>query len=132
MTRKSTRESASSVSKSLLVAVNAVAGMMLLAMTDLDSSTRLLVAAALVVNVLLLIGRGALLKRPAWLGACASLAGYAGTVVSWLVMATGCGIEYYNAGCDAVVTPFLWTCVIVSLIGLPVGRICSVFVRGDG
>ncbi len=119
------------MSKSLLVAVNSAAGLLLLGMTDLESSMRLLAAAALVVNVLLLIGKGALLKRPAWLGARASLAGYAGTVVSWLVMAVGCGIEYYNARCDAVVTPLITTCVIVSLISLPVGRICGVFVRGD-
>jgi hypothetical protein len=88
------------VSKSLLVAVNGVAGLLLLGMTDLDSSMRLLVAAALVVNVLLLIGKRATLKRPAWLGACASLAGYAGTVVLWLVMAVGCGIEYIDLRID--------------------------------
>jgi hypothetical protein len=115
----------------LLVAVNGAAGLLLLVMTDLDSSMRLLVAAALVVNVLLLIGKRALLTRSAWLGACASLAGYAGTVVSWLVMAVGCAIEYYNARCDAVVTPLITTCVIVSVIGLPVGRICGVFVKGE-
>src|SRR5229473_2812107 len=121
----------SSVSKSLLVAVDGAAGLLLLAMTDLDWSMRLLVAAALVVNVLLLIGKRALQKRPALLGACASWAGYAGAVVSWLVMAVGCGIEYYNARCDAVVTPLIATFVIVSLIGLPVGRIFGVFVKGD-
>jgi hypothetical protein len=119
------------MSKFLLFAVNGAAGLLLLGMTDLDVSMRMLVAAALVVNVLLLIGRRALLKRPAWLGACAYLAGYAGTVVSWLVLALGCGIEYYNARCDAVVAPLITICVIVSLTGLPVGRICGVFVKGD-
>ena len=66
-----------------------------------------------------------------WVGACASLAGYVGAVVSWLVMAVGCGIEYYNARCDAVATPLITIFVIVSLNGLPLGRICGVFVKGD-
>ena len=56
------------MSKFLLFAVNGAAGLILLEMTDLDVSMRMLVAAALVVNVLLLIGKKALLKRPAWLG----------------------------------------------------------------
>ena len=121
----------SQVRKSLVVAVNGAAGLLLLAMTDLDSSVRLLVSAALTVNVLLLIGKRALLTRPARLGARVSLAGYAGTVVSWLVLALGCGIEYYNARCDAVVTPLIATSVIVGLLSLPVGRICGVFAKGD-
>jgi hypothetical protein len=119
------------VSKPLLLAVNGAAALLLLGMTDLDSSIRLLVAAVLAINVLLLIGKTALLKRSAQLGASASLVGYVGTVGSWLVMAIGCGIEYYNARCDAVVTPLLTTFVIVSLAGLPVGRICGAFLNGD-
>ena len=121
----------SSVNRSLLVAVNGAAGLLLLAMTDLDSSVRLLVAAGLGVNVLLLVGERALLKRPAKLGAWASLVGYAATVVSWLVLAVGCGIEYYNARCDAMVTPLIGACVIVSVSGLPVGRICGLFVKSE-
>ena len=97
----------SEVSQSVLVGVNGAAGLLLLAMTDRDSSMRLLVVTVLAVNVLLLIGKRALLRRPARLGACLSVAGYAGTVVSWLVMAIGCGIEYSNARCDAVVTPLI-------------------------
>ncbi len=42
------------MSKSLLVAVNAAAGLLLLVMTDFDSSRRWLVAVALLVNLLLL------------------------------------------------------------------------------
>jgi hypothetical protein len=74
---------------------------------------------------------GRCLKRPAQLGGWSSLAGYAGTVVSWLVMALGCGIEYYNARCDAVVTPLIAACVIVSVMGLPVGRLCGFFVKSE-
>ena len=115
--------------KSLLVAANGAAGLLLLGMTDFDASTRILVAAVIALNLLLLIGERALLKRPARFGARASLAGYAGTVVSWLVLAIGCGIEYYNARCDAVVTPLVTAAVIVSLVSLPIGRIFGLFVK---
>lgn len=82
------------MSKSLLVAVNGAAGLLLLAMRDLDSSRRWLVAVALLVNLLLLVGKHALRTRPARLGAWASLAGYAGTVITWLVLRVGrlCGV----------------------------------------
>jgi hypothetical protein len=121
----------SHVSKPTLVAVNGAAALLLLAMRDLDSTTRLLVGAALAVNLVLLIGRSALLTRPARLGAGASLVGYAGTVVSWLVLAFGCGIEYYNARCDAVVTPLIVVFMILSLAGLPTGRLCGAFAKHD-
>jgi hypothetical protein len=117
--------------KPLLIAVNGAALTLLWAMTDLESSTRAGVAAAIVVNILLLIGKRALGKRPAQLGAWASLAGYAGTVGSWLVLALGCGIEYFNARCDQVVTPLITASVIVSLVGLPVGRICALLVKDE-
>jgi hypothetical protein len=113
------------------MAVSGAALALLALMRDLDSSMRLLAAAAVVVNLILLVGRRALLQRPARLGAWASLAGYAGTVVSWLVLAVGCGIEYYNARCDAVVTPLITTFVIVSVTGLPAGRIYGAFMKGD-
>jgi hypothetical protein len=98
-------------------------------MTDFDASTRIFAAAVIALNVLLLVGERALLTRPARLGARASFAGYACTVISWLVLAIGCGIEYYNARCDAVVTPLVTAGVIVSLVSLPIGRICGLFVR---
>ena len=116
--------------KSLLIAVNSAAGLLLLGMTDFDSSTRIIAAAVIALNVLLIVGKRALLTRPARFGARASLAGYAGTVVSWLVLAIGCGIEYYNARCDAVVTPLIMAAVIVSLVSLPIGRIFGLFVKG--
>ena len=114
-----------------LVIVNIVGGLLLAGMTDVVSSWRLLIGAALVGNVLLLLGKRALVKTPARLGASASLIGYAGAVISWLVLAFGCGIEYYNATCDAFVTPLITTCVILGLVGLPVGRICGAFVKAD-
>jgi hypothetical protein len=49
----------------------------------------------------------------------------------WLVLAVGCGIEYCNARCDAVVAPCITISVIVSLVGLPVGRACGALVKGD-
>jgi len=120
-----------SATKPLLIAVSGAALALLVAMRDLDSSMRLFAAGAVVVNLILLVGRRALLKRPARLGAPASLAGYAGTVVSWLVLAVGCGIEYYNARCDAVVAPLITTFVIVSLTALPAGRLYGAFMKSD-
>lgn len=113
-----------------LLAINGAAGLLLLMMSDLDASTRLPVAGALAVNVVLLIGRGAQWKGPARAGAYFSLAGYVGVVMLWLVLAIGCGIEYYSPRCDAVVTPLLEACVAVSLVALPAGRACDVFAKG--
>lgn len=115
--------------KRALATLNGLAMLMLSGMSDLAGSTRVLVAMILAVNLLLLVGRNALATRPARWGAIASLAGYAGTVGFWLVMALGCGIEYFNARCDAVVTPLIATAVIVSLAGLPAGRFGDLFVR---
>jgi len=52
-------------------------------------------------------------------------------VVSWLVLAVGCGIEYYNARCDAVVAPLITTFVVVSLTALPAGRLYGAFKKSD-
>jgi hypothetical protein len=57
------------VSKGLIVAVNGAAALLLLGMTDLDSSRRLLVAAARAVNVLLLIGKGGAAEAASLAGA---------------------------------------------------------------
>jgi hypothetical protein len=111
--------------------LNIAGGLLLTGMTDVASSRRLLIGAVLVGNVLLLVGKRALAKKPARLGASASLIGYAGAVISWLVQAFGCGIEYYNATCDAFVTPLITACVILGLVGLPIGRICGAFVKAD-
>lgn len=115
--------------KGALATING-AGMLLLAgMSDLEGSTRLLVAVALAFNLLLLIGTHALLTRAARWGGWASLAGYAGTVGFWLVMALGCGIEYFNPRCDAVVTPLITIALAVGLGALPVGRLGELFVK---
>jgi hypothetical protein len=115
--------------KGVLATADVVAMLMLSAMSDLEGSTRLLVAAALALNLLLLVGGNALATRSARWGAVASLAGYAGTVGFWLVMALACGIEYFNARCDAVVTPLIAFAVVVSLGGLPAGRLGGLFVK---
>ena len=115
--------------KSVLVSVNGAAMPLVAAMSDLTVSTRLTIVAVAALNVALLIGQRALLTRPARWGAMASLAGYAGTVVFWLVLALGCGIEYFNQQCDAVVTPLIAAAVIVSLIALPIGRLGAALLR---
>ena len=112
-----------------LTTLNGLAMLMLAGMSDLAGSTRLSVAAVVGVNLLLLVDRQALATRPARWGAGASLVGYTGTVVFWLVMALGCGIEYVNPRCDAVVTPLIAAAVVVSLAGVPVGRVGGFFVR---
>jgi hypothetical protein len=81
------------VIRPLLAIVNIAGGLLLAGMTDVDSSKRLLIGAVLVGNVLLLLGKRALAKTPARLGASASPIGYAGAIISWLVLALGCGIE---------------------------------------
>ena len=93
--------------KSILVAVNGVAILMVLGMSDLAVATRLVIGAIVAVNITLFIGRRALSARPALWGATASLGGYIGAAVFWLITALGCGIEYVNTRCDAVVTPVL-------------------------
>src|SRR5262249_37690532 len=115
--------------KSILVAVNGVAILMLSGMSDLAVSTRLLIGAVVALNLTLLIGRRALSTGPARWGAMASLGGYVGAVMFWLIMALGCGIEYVNTRCDAAVTPVLAAAVVLSLAGLPLGRLGALFVR---
>ena len=115
--------------KSILIVFNGVAILMLSGMSDLAVSTRLVIAAVVAVNLMLLIGQRALTTRPAAWAAIASLGGYVGVVVFWLIMALGCGIEYFNSKCDAVVTPFIAASVVVSLGALPIGRFGSLFVR---
>ena len=115
--------------KSILAAVNGAALLMVSGMSDLAVSTRLAIAAVVALNVALLIGRRALSTRPARWGARASLGGYAGAVVFWVITALGCGIEYVNTRCDAVVTPVLAAAVALSLAGLPLGRLGALFVR---
>jgi hypothetical protein len=113
----------------MLVAVNGAALLMVSGMSDLAVSTRLATAGVVVLNVTLLIGRRALSTRPARWGVMASLGGYVGAVVFWLVTALGCGIEYVNTRCDAVVMPVLAAAVALSLAGLPLGRLGALFVR---
>jgi hypothetical protein len=113
--------------KSVLALVDGAALLMLAAMSDLEPSTRLLVAAMIVANLLLLFGARALATRPAQWGAAGSLAGYAGAVGFWLILALGCGIEYYKAGCDRVVTPLISASVVLGLASLPAGKLCGLF-----
>jgi hypothetical protein len=113
--------------KSALALVDALALLMLAAMSDLEPSTRLLVAGIILANLLLLVGARALATRPARWGAAGSLAGYAGAVSFWLILALGCGIEYYKAGCDAVVTPLITASVVLGLASLPAGRLFGLF-----
>ena len=115
--------------KRALVILNGVAMLMLTGMSDLELRTRVLVAVAMAINVLLLIGKDALATRPARWGAVASMAGYAGAVGFWFVLALGCGIEYFNPRCDAVVTPLIMIAVVMSLGALPAGRLGGLLVK---
>ena len=115
--------------KRALAILNGVAMLMLTGMADLELPTRVLVAAAMAINLLLLIGKDALATWPARWGAVASLASYAGTVGFWLVLALGCGIEYFNRRCDAVITPLIVIAVVISLSALPAGKLGGLLVR---
>ena len=122
-----------SVTKSPLVVANGFALLLLAGMSDLEPSMRLGVAGVVVFNLALLIGKDGLVPLCARVGARLSLVGFAGTVGSWLLLALGCGIEYYNARCDAIVTPLIVAFVILTLVSLPIGRAISLFSRhGSG
>ena len=84
---------------------------------------------SLAANLAALVGREALGAAPARWGARLSLVGYGSTVGFWLVSAVGCGIEYVNTTCDAIVTPLMYASPIVGLASLPIGRVASVAVR---
>lgn len=112
--------------RSALAALNAVALLLLAAMTDLELSNRLVVAAILIVNLVLLFGRRALATKTARRGVLAALLGYATAVGSWLTMGIGCGIEYISPRCDAIVTPLIWTGLGVALFAVPASRLVSI------
>src|SRR5262249_43104979 len=85
--------------RQVLLTLNAVALLLLSGMSDLHVTTRLELAGVVVVNLLFVAGPSALTGRAARLGAAASLTGYVTAIVSWIVLALGCGIEYFNARC---------------------------------
>ena len=106
--------------------INGVALLLLAGMSDLETTTRLAVAAVIALNLLLLFGTSALATGAARVGAKVSFAGYILTVATWLVLALGCGIEYYNARCDAVVQPLIFVCAVIAVVSFPLGRAIGV------
>jgi hypothetical protein len=113
----------------MLLTLNALALLMLSGMSDLLVTTRLELAGVVIVNLLFAAGPSALTGRAARLGAAASLTGYLIAIVSWIVLAFGCGIEYFNPRCDAVVLPVIRISIILGLASLLVGRTIDWIVR---
>jgi len=112
-----------------LVGLNGLALLMLAGMSDLEIPTRIAFAAAVALNLACLVGPRALSSRAARAGAVAALAGDAAAVGLWLVLALGCGIEYFNPRCDALVTPLIEGAVGVALASLPIGRVAGLLVE---
>jgi hypothetical protein len=105
----------------ILLFLNACAAGLVLAMSDLGLVTKELVLAAIFLNVLLLFWKSPATSRARSAGGVVSLIGYVGAVAAWLVLAFGCGIEYTNATCSAVVSPIVTAAAVMGLASLPVG-----------
>lgn len=114
-----------------LVLVNALALLLLAGMSDLDVTVRIAAALAIIVNLILASLKSGMAKRAVRMGARYSLLGYAATVVAWFVLAFGCGIEYSNATCDAVVEPAIYAFLIVGVAALPGGYLASLFFKSE-
>lgn len=102
--------------------VNALTLVLLAGMSDLELALRLKAAALVALNLFALASRSALTARAARVGAIAALTGNVAAITLWFVLAIGCGIEYFNPRCDAVVVPLLTIAVGVGLSSLLVGR----------
>lgn len=109
--------------------LNVVALAMLGGMSDLGVATRLELVVVMCLNLACLASRASLAGGAARVGAAASLTGYLAAVALWIVLAIGCGIEYFNPRCDAVVMPLIWLAVALGLGSLPVGRLIDVIGR---
>jgi len=96
---------------------------MLGGMSDLEVATRAELGVVVGLNLACLAGRTALRTGIARVGATASLTGYLAAASLWLVLAIGCGIEYFNPRCDAVVTPMITIAIVLGLASFPVGRL---------
>ncbi|HEV2986503.1 MAG TPA: hypothetical protein VGX46_19035 [Vicinamibacterales bacterium] len=112
-----------------LFALNVFALFMLSGMSDLAGATRVEIAVVVVINLGCLLGRTALMNRPARWGATVSLVGYLSAVAAWLVLALGCGIEYFNARCDAIVDPLIMISLGLGFAALSIGRTIGLVVR---
>jgi hypothetical protein len=105
----------------ILLFLNACAAGLVLAMSDLGMVTKELVLAAIVLNVLFLFWKSPATSRARQAGGVLSLIGYVGAVATWLILAFGCGIEYSNATCSALVSPLVTVAAVIGLASFPVG-----------
>jgi hypothetical protein len=112
-----------------LFALNVFALFMLSGMSDLAGAIRVEIAVVVVINLGCLLGRTALMNRPARWGATVSLVGYLSAVAAWLVLALGCGIEYFNARCDAIVDPLIMLSLGLGFAAPAIGRTIGLVVR---
>ena len=115
--------------QSILLGLNVFALLMLSGMSDLAVATRVEVAAVVAANLVCLGGTAPLESRPAWWGAAASVIGYLGAAAMWLVLVMACGIEYFNARCDAFVDPAIAVALVFGLASLPIGRVIGLVAR---
>jgi hypothetical protein len=112
-----------------LLTVDALALLMLGGMVDLAAAARIELAAVIALNLLLLLRPESLVSRAAQVGATAALTGSVAAVALWCVLALGCGIEYFNPRCDAIVLTLIKMAVILALASLPCGQLVAVVSR---
>jgi hypothetical protein len=115
--------------QSILIGLNVFAMLLLSGMSDVAPATRVEVAAVVAANLVCLAGTAALASRPARWGAAASVIGYLSAVALWLVLVMACGIEYFNARCDAIVDPAIAVALVFGLASLPIGRVIGLMAR---
>lgn len=111
--------------RTLLITLDSLAMLAILGMSDVDWSRRILVLGVLVINLLLLGITRTKISRVLALGMTTAACGYAGSVISWLVLFVGCGAERFNATCDAIVNPVIMVLLVVSLSSVPLSNVLA-------